>query len=99
MSWRTVVISKRAKLDLKNNFMVVRRNEGFQKIYLGEMSVLIIESTAVSLTASLLVELMKRKVKVVFCDEAIMVATILPRRLGDKSTGRTRLRLWFGLKL
>ena len=69
MSWRTVVISKRAKLDLKNNFMVVRRNEGFQKIYLGEMSVLIIESTAVSLTASLLVELMKRKVKVVFCDE------------------------------
>ncbi len=69
MSWRTVVISKRAKLDLKNNFMVVRRNEGFQKIYLGEMSVLIIESTAVSLTTSLLVELMKRKVKVIFCDE------------------------------
>lgn len=69
MSWRTIVISKRAKLDLKNNFMVVRRKEGVQKAYLGEISVLIIESTAVSITASLLAELTKRKIKVIFCDE------------------------------
>lgn len=30
---------------------------------------LVIESTAVSITASLMAELMKRKIKVIFCDE------------------------------
>lgn len=68
MSWRTIVISHRAKLDLRLNYLVVR-GEITNKIYLGEISVLLIESTGVSLTASLLCELMKRKIKVIFCDE------------------------------
>lgn len=68
MSWRVVVISQRAKLDLKLNYLVVR-GETITKIHLGEISILIIENTSVSLTASLLCELMKRKVKVIFCDE------------------------------
>ena len=68
MSWRTVVISNSAKLDYKLDYMVVRQ-EDITKIHLSEISVLIIESTAVSITASLLSELMKRKIKVIFCDE------------------------------
>ena len=68
MSWRTIVISKRAKLDLQMGYMVVRGEE-ITRIHLSEISVLLIESTAVSLTASLLAELVKRKVKVIFCDE------------------------------
>ena len=68
MSWRIVVISGRAKLDLQLNYMVVRR-ETTVKIHLSEISTLIIESTAVSLTAYLLSELTKRKIKVIFCDE------------------------------
>ena len=68
MSWRTVVISTRAKLDLQMGYLVVR-GEGTVKIPLGEIGMLLIENTAVSLTASLLAELTKRKVKVVFCDE------------------------------
>lgn len=68
MSWRTIVISKRAKLDLQLGYMVVRSEE-ITKIVLSEIAVLLIESTAVSLTASLLAELIKRKVKVIFCDE------------------------------
>ena len=68
MSWRTVVISTRAKLDLQMGYLVVR-GEGTVKIHLGEIGMLLIENTAVSLTASLLAELTKRKVKVVFCDE------------------------------
>ena len=39
------------------------------KIHLSEILLLLIESTAVSLTASLLCELTKRKIKVIFCDE------------------------------
>ena len=68
MSWRTVVISKRAELDLQLGFLVVR-GEDTVKIHLGEIGLLLIENTAVSLTVSLLAELTKRKVKVIFCDE------------------------------
>lgn len=63
-----MVISTRAKLDLQMGYLVVR-GEGTVKIHLGEIGMLLIENTAVSLTASLLAELTKRKVKVVFCDE------------------------------
>lgn len=68
MSWRTVVIRNRAKLDLKLNYMVVRGEET-RRVYLGELSTLIIETTSVSITSCLLCELAKRKIKVIFCDE------------------------------
>lgn len=68
MSWRMVVISNRAKLDLQMGYMVVRGEETV-KIHLGEIGTLMVENTAVSLTVSLLAELTKRKVKVIFCDE------------------------------
>ncbi len=68
MSWRIVVISNRAKLDLQLGYLVVR-GETVQKIHLSEISLLMVESTAVSLTAALLAELTKLKIKVIFCDE------------------------------
>lgn len=68
MSWRTVVISKSAKLDYQMGYMVVRQDVT-TKIHIGEIAVVIIETTAVSLTAALLCELTKKKVKVIFCDE------------------------------
>ncbi len=68
MSWRTVVISKNAKLDYQMGYLVVR-GQDTKKIYLNEIGILIIESTAVSLTAYLLSELVKKKIKVIFCDE------------------------------
>lgn len=68
MSWRVIVISKRAKLDYQLGYMVVRSDE-ITKIHLGEISTVLIESTAVSITTSLLAELTKKKIKVIFCDE------------------------------
>ena len=67
MSWRVVVISSRAKLDLQLGYMVVR-GERTTKVHLDEISVLLIESTEVSLTAALMAEMMERKIKVIFCD-------------------------------
>ncbi|MDY4611078.1 MAG: type II CRISPR-associated endonuclease Cas1 [Sphaerochaetaceae bacterium] len=67
MSWRIVVISQRAKLELKLNYMVIR-GETETKVFIDEISMLIIENTAVSLTCALLHTLTERKVKVVFCD-------------------------------
>lgn len=68
MSWRVVVIKNRAKLDLKLNTMVVRGDETF-KLSLSEISTVVIENTSVSITAALLNELIKQKIKVIFCDE------------------------------
>ena len=68
MSWRTIVVSNTSKLDYQLGFMVVRGEETV-KIHINEIEMLIIESTAVSLTAYLLNELVKNKVKVIFCDE------------------------------
>lgn len=68
MSWRIVVISRSAKLDYKMDYLIVRQEE-ITKIHLSEIYTLIIESTAVAITASLLSELTKRKIKVIFCDE------------------------------
>lgn len=68
MSWITVVISNNAKLDYQIGYMVVR-GEKTTKIHLNEIGMLIVESTAVSMTSYLLSELMKNKIKVVFCDE------------------------------
>ena len=68
MSWRTVVVSSSAKLDYQLGYLVVRKDVTV-KVHISEISILIIESTAVSLTAALLNELMKKKIKVIFCDE------------------------------
>lgn len=69
MSWRTVVITGNAKLDYKMDYMVVRKSDRTTRIYIGEIGMLIIESTAISLTTMLLCELTKHKIKIVFCDE------------------------------
>lgn len=68
MSWRTVVVASSAKLDYQLGYLVVRK-EDVTKIHINEIAMVIIESTAVSLTAALLSEMMKRKIKVIFCDE------------------------------
>ena len=68
MSWRTVIISSTAKLDYQMGYLVIRKEEVI-KIHLSEIEILMIESTAVSLTAALLCELTKKKIKVIFCDE------------------------------
>ena len=69
MSWRTVLIRDRAKLDYKMNYMTVRKEEETIRININELYMVIIESTAVSITAVLLNELVKNKVQVIFCDE------------------------------
>lgn len=68
MSWRIIVVSTSAKLDYSMGYMVVRRDT-VTKIHINEIHTVIIETTAVSITAALLSELTKHKVKVVFCDE------------------------------
>ena len=62
------MVSNTAKLDYQLGFMVVRGEETV-KIHINEIEMVIVESTAVSFTAYLMNELVKNKVKVIFCDE------------------------------
>ena len=69
MSWRTVVVKSRSKLDYKMEYLVIRTEETTARVHLSEIAVLVVESTAVSFTAYLLAELCNHKIKVIFCDE------------------------------
>lgn len=68
MSWRTIVISERSKLDFKMNYMVVRDTKT-SRFFIDEIAVLVIESQNVSMTAYLLAKLTERNVKIIFCGD------------------------------
>ncbi len=68
MGFRTVVIKSRVKLEHRLNYLVIR-GEAEKKIAISEINTLILQSTAIALTASLLNELIENNVKVIFCDK------------------------------
>ncbi len=67
MSWRTVVVSSRSKLELKNGYLVIR-SDTVKRVHLDEISVLVIENTGSAVTAALLEALWENKTVVIFCD-------------------------------
>lgn len=78
MSWRTIVISNRCKLDYRMGYMVVRGEE-ITKVFLDEVAILLIENPAVALTGCLLEALTEKKIKVIFCDtKRSPVAELVP---------------------
>ena len=94
MSWRVVVISSRSKLDYQLEHLVVRSDDDEKRIYLGDISVLLCESTAISLTAYLLSQLMQRKIKVIFCDQKHNPQSeLIPYYGGYDTSGRLRAQL------
>ncbi|MBQ6449613.1 type II CRISPR-associated endonuclease Cas1 [bacterium] len=94
MSWRVVVISSRSKLDYQLEHLVVRSDEDEKRIYLGDISVLICESTAISLTAYLLSQLTERKIKIIFCDaKHNPQSELVPYYGGHDTSGRLRIQL------
>ena len=68
MSFRTVLITRRCKLSYKNDYLIVRAEET-SMVHLSEINYIIVSSTAVSITAYLINELMKHRIGLLFCDE------------------------------
>lgn len=96
MSWRTVVISSRCKLDTKMGYLVVRGEET-RRIFLDEIAILLIENPAVSLTGCLLEVLVERKVLVIFCDAHRSPMAELAAYHGSHDSARKlRLQLAWG---
>lgn len=70
MTWRVVVIENRAKLELNLSHLVVRQDGNqVKKIYLKDISHIIVNTTEASITFALLNEIVKSKIKLIFCDE------------------------------
>ena len=86
MSWRIVLVSSLSKLDYKMEYLVVRNREGTTRVHLSEISILLLESTAISLTAYLLRELDRHKIDVIFCDEKRIPYAVLASLYGSHDT-------------
>ncbi len=86
MSWRIVSISSLSKLDYKMDYLVVRNRETTTRIHISEISILLLESTAISLTAYLLRELERHKIDIVFCDEKRLPYAMLASLYGSHDT-------------
>ncbi len=86
MSWRVVSVASLSKLDYGMDYLVVRNRNGTVRVHLSEISVLILESTGISLTAYLLRELERRKIDVIFCDETRSPYAMLASLYGSHDT-------------
>ena len=71
MSFRTVVVKSRAKIETRLSWLLIRGEEE-KWINIGEIGTLIIESTACAITTQALCELSKNNTNVIFCDEKHM---------------------------
>lgn len=69
MGFRNVVIDSRCKLEYSLNYIICRRGLEEKRIHINEVKTMIINSTQVSITTSLISELSKNKIKIIFCDE------------------------------
>ena len=69
MSWRTIIITKRCKLDYSMNYMVIR-GESTSRVLLDEIALIILENNAISITGCLLSELLKKACNVEIIDDS-----------------------------
>ncbi len=104
MGFRTVIVNTRCKLEHRLNFLIIR-GETERRVFINEINTLIVQSTAVSLTASLLSELVKNNVKIIFCDEKCNPSSELLPYYGAHNTSKrikiqtcwqnsTKARVW-----
>ena len=90
MSWRSVIISRRSKLDYKMGYLVIR-GEDTKRVCLDEIAILVLENPAVSLTGCLMEALMEKKVRVIFCDsKRLPVSEVVPYHGSHNSSLKVR---------
>jgi len=95
MGFRTLVVNSKSKIELSLNFLVVR-NDDEKRIHLSEISTVILLSTAISITASALCELTKRKIRIIFCDEKSQpYGELMPYYLGCKNSKRIKEQMFW----
>lgn len=69
MAFRALVIDSHCKLEYSLGYLVFRTAEETKRVILDEVRTIVINSPMVSMTAALLIELARKKIKVILCDE------------------------------
>lgn len=67
--FRTVVIKRSSKLQYIQGYMIIFDGENESKVFLSDISLLIIETTGCVITVPLIIELVKQSIAIIFCDE------------------------------
>lgn len=68
MSFRSLVINNRCKLEYSLNYLVVNKGDETKRVLLDEVKMIIINSTQVSITSILIAECINKKIKILFGD-------------------------------
>lgn len=97
MSWRTVYITQQCKLSYRNGNLIIR-NENTTMIHLSEIHIIIVEDTTVSLTTYLISELLKQKIKLIFCDERRNPQGELIPYYGSHNSSKKFIIKFYGIK-
>lgn len=69
MPFRTLIIDSHSKLEYSLGYFVFRSASETKRININEIQCVIVQSLAVSITSSLLCELIKNNINIIFCDE------------------------------
>ena len=85
MSFRTVVVKSRAKIETRLNWLLIRSEEE-KWVHLSEIGTLIVESTACAITAQALCALAKNNTNIIFCDEKHLPYSQLSMLYGNHLT-------------
>jgi CRISPR-associated endonuclease Cas1 subtype II len=88
MPFRTIVISTHAKIEYSDNCLIYKTAEENKRLLMEEIHTVIIESTAVAITSALLIELSKRNICCIFCDERHNPQSILMSLYSDTSNAK-----------
>ena len=89
-----MVVSSNAKIDFKMDYLVIRTLDDAKRVHISEIAVLMLESTAISLTAYAICELLSHKVKVIFCDkQRNPYGELLPCSGSHDSTAKIRQQI------
>lgn len=85
MSYRSIIISNPANLNLKNNNLIITNEDEFQ-IPIEDISVLVLEGISVKLTNRLLGKLSENNVATIICDEKhLPLSIVLPLNTHHRS--------------
>ena len=68
MSFRSLVINNRCKLEYSLNYLVINKGDETKRVLLDEVKMIIINSTQVSITSTLIAECINKKIKILFGD-------------------------------
>lgn len=72
MAWRNVVVTKHCKISTKMKLLVVQTDDDIIQIPIDDIGIVMIATTQAVITANAMAMLLKKDVKVVFCDDRHM---------------------------